>query len=167
MRTLKAIREALREFDPEATFETASDVLETAQTQGFTLLANAEYVASMKVREKLLEHGIGTALNLDPVAYAERQAARQMTADGASPEAVFAMIAPGEPQVGSLPDEQSYRTAMVLMANMEGNPLKASSVAIGLARTTGEVAFYTKVVASMIVVFPWLEEMLKQQKLLT
>ena len=168
--TLKAIREALRAFDPAAGIEAAEAVLETFHADGFAHLGDGG--PTIELREKLLLAGCGTALNLDPEAYARSLQAKSMTAAGASPEEVFRTVAHGEPGPppqpnGVQPSESAYRTAMVLMVNLEGNPMKASSVAIGLARTTNAVAFYTEVVAAMILTFPWLEEMLKQQKLLT
>lgn len=173
LRTLKAIREALRAFAPDAGLEAAEAILDDFQQLGLAHLGDypADWTGydRREVRHALTEAGCETGIDIDPEVYQDRQRARAMTAEGATPEEVFRKVAPGESAPprpdGVQPGEPAYKTAMVLMANLEGNPLKAASVAVGLARTTGAVSFYTEVVASMVLTFPWLEEMLRAQKL--
>lgn len=151
--TLKAIRTALRAFEPRAGIEAAEAVLEVFRAEGVAHLGTSSLTIP-GIREPLLQAGCSTAYDIDPTEYAKAREEQEPEPSKPAPEGVQ----PGEP---------AYKTAMLLMANLEGNPLKAASAAVGLARTTGAVDFYTEVVASMILTFPWLDEMLRQQKLLT
>lgn len=144
--TLKAIRSALRVFDPDAGIDTAEAILATLKTDGCALLGNSDQIDRIDDAIVTLEAaGCEASLDVDPSDY--------------GPE-------PTEVTPTKITDP-AYQTAMLLMANFDGNPLRAAAVAVGLARTTGAVAFYTEVVASMIVTFPWLNEMMREQNLLT
>ena len=148
--TLKAIRQVLRwVVGSRAGIEDAEVMLREVSDTGVAHLGDFAAADVEELQGVLDAAGCSTGVDIDPDSYVTKLPTSEDKQDE-----------------GIRPTKAAYQTAMVLMANMDGNPLRAASVAVGLARTTGEEAFYTEVVASMILTFPWLEAMLRAQQLL-
>lgn len=143
LQILLTLRKALRVFDKSADYNGAVALYDAFQDEG---------QAHLEVPDDDLE-AVQAILN---------DAGIQTTTD----DALEAPPSAADEPTLVVNSDAAYSTAMLLMANVEGNPLKAAAVAVGLARTTGEIEFYTAVVATLIGTFPWLEAMMKQQNLL-
>ncbi len=160
MQALRAIREALRFFTSEATLEDADGVLSGLKKQGFAFLGSApeELIDRLyELKDDLFDSGCGAAFDIDQEKYARRFRSKRMTAEGATPEEVFAKEAPGEP---TEPTARAYETALALMAASEGNPLRAAITAANLARTTGHAEVHHGAIAGLARAFPWLPKAL-------
>lgn len=180
---LKAIRDALRFWEPDADMTDAHNVLDVFNADGFCLLGQGDMTPEVRhdleaLRERLRDSGFETRLDLDPERYASQQRADALTQAGASPEQVFAAEAPGPhpplqaPAIrqalshdGSL-RVSAYETGQVLLTFAEGNPLRAAAFASMLARTTREKGLYGEVIIGLTRTYPWLVQAVQEQGLM-
>lgn len=173
---IKALREAQRFFDPEADTATAAEAHDVFGHDGFVYIGETTPTSGDldALRASLRSQGCETRLDLNPEDYARQVRARRLTEAGATPEQVFAAEAPGVPttelareaQEAGIYSTAAYETALVLMAQSQGNPLKAAAVASMLARTTEDDDLYHEVIAALCGPFPWLAPALVQQGIL-
>lgn len=180
---LKAIREALRFFEPEADMTDAHSVLDVFNADGFCLLGQGDLgpvtaTALTDLRERLAHEGFKTKVDLDPERYASQRRADALTRDGATPEQVFASEAPGPHPplqapvirpalIGDGPLRVSaYETGQVLLTFADGNPLRAAAFASMLARTTRDKQTYADTIIGLMRTYPWLQTAVEEQGLM-
>lgn len=179
MRAAKALREAQRFFDAEATYETAQEALDVFGHDGFVFIGDIDPAkhdpqAVVALRESLRSQECETALDLNPERHARQVRARRLTEAGATPEEVFAREAPGQPEPQHVVSEaefegeyhfstEAYETALALMALHDGNPLKACAAARLIGRAADDEDLYQEVIIALVKVFPWLAKMLSEQ----
>lgn len=178
LRAVKALREALRYFDPESNTSAAQEAYEVFKSDGFvhagdidTSSADNELTLT-RLRAALRSQGAETALDIDPERYARQARSRRLTAAGATPEQVFAAEAPGAGRVeqdeveSTVFSTQAYETALALMALMDGNPLRAAAGAAMLGRTAEDEELYREVILALVQTFPWLADEVVRQGLI-
>lgn len=140
---LKSIREALKLADERGTLRDAAAIMRSYSEHGRAKVVEAEHGKPLEpVVSKLEQEGFLCNWNLDPISDDET---------------------PADEDDGEGLSEDSYHTAMVLMAMTDGNPLTAALNSSLLATASGDEELYTEVVVALCRAFPFLAEMLRQQ----
>jgi hypothetical protein len=153
IRTLKQIREILAVTDNAAEMRDAQNVWDVFNKHGFAFVGLFNNAQTMEnCRDKLEAWGYESKINLK---------LPEESPGGTSKEIEQSVVEnEEEPEIGV------EATALVLMANCDGNPLRATALAIALSRTTGATALYDDVVMLLRDSFPWLTAMMKSQEML-
>lgn len=171
MLSLKAIRDALRLWNPEANAAQAKGVLDVFDVLGYSHVGTSDDPTLLAAATRALEAaGIHAEVDYDTERHDRRRNAAKAAAEGLTPEAVFKAQAevetPGpnpNPQVEGKAVLPATQTALVLMAQANGNPLQAAAFAANLGRSTGQMDFYAEVMTILTLTFPWLYGMLQDR----
>lgn len=168
----KHVREAMKVFDSAATASDAYRVTSVVHREGFALLGETDDPDRMIAAAAVLEHNSLPYAMFSTVERGTlRLSSQQMTANGATPEEVFATTAadaPGDPDedegapVRELTPEVR-RVALAIVAMADGNPLTAGGYIINLARASGQERYWLDVLLALGEVFPWVVAIIQER----
>lgn len=159
--------------DEARLLDATQNIIENIDRDGFSFVGESNTESELAILcTTLAERGFETELDMDTVKAHTRKWSKRLTTDGATPEEVFAMRGGSLPEnpivpasVTAIPSE-IHRTALVMMARSQGNPLNACADCIAIMRVSeGQRSFFGQVVEYYESCFPWLNEMLVTQKL--
>lgn len=170
----KAVRSALwelhvqRDGDPEnrPTFTDACGVLDAFAEDGVAKLAEVDGASEgiSALLRSLRADGVFVTVG-SPEKALRAHKAEKLREQGATPEAVFAELAPGDPPPPPAPEFRSdaaAASALALVVMSKGNPLAACAHAVTLCRAQGVATLpvWRAVQQDIIATFPWCAPML-------
>lgn len=152
VKTIKAVRDALRVIDPQAKAQQASQLLEEFLREGTAHIADADPPTAARMQEILEAGGCASVVDPDETWIERRRRAAE------PPEEVSDDLE--EPDMANFAPA-AYATAIALVVAKEGNPAAAAALAITLGTTTSDRALYDEVVELLAEIYPWVEVVLR------
>lgn len=168
----RGLRSALLALDADASFAVIRPLMDRLEAEGSVLVGGGDTDAVIRAKAALEERSLRTlkaALDAGPADLAVlTRSEAESTASTPAP------VDAGTPQTPSEPESKPHpqfpypatETAMVLMCQAEGNPVRAAATAHNLARTTTHAELYTDVVLFIVATFPWTKETLLANEIL-
>lgn len=168
----RGLRSALLVLDQDASFTAIRLLMDTLEASGAALLGSGDTETLIRAATALEDRSGGTlkaALDADATTLATlTETVEAVMTAMPSPVAAGTPEPPSEPEAKPHPQfpYPATETAMVLLCQCEGNPVRAAAVAHNLSRTTQQPALYSDVVLFIVATFPWTKETLLANEIL-